>query len=270
MKFESFIDIHNHIIYGFDDGPESFEVVKRMLDVAVEQNVSIIFATSHFQEHANQKLLDEYYSKLKETNEYIKANNLPVKIFPGAEIFQHEGIEKSAFSFSNYRLNEESRYILFEFPMFHTVNNYLDTIFKLRLKKLRPIVAHPERYQMVYKDFSSLIKMVNMGALIQVNCGSILGHFGTPVKEIVNKMLEYKLVHFIASDAHSERGRTFKMQETYDYCKPFVSEDYLNQIFYENQQKIILNEDIEPLVPEIDEKQNSFKNKIFKILKFKE
>ena len=270
MDNAAFIDIHNHIIHGFDDGPASFKDVKEMLDVAVAQNVGHIFATSHFQEYANDVLLSEYYKKFNEVKEYIEKKKLSIKIYPGAEVFQHEEMEKSVFEYSNYRLNENSRYVLFEFPMFQTPHNYLDTIFKLRLKKIRPIVAHPERYQMVYKDFSTLIKMINMGALLQVNCGSILGSFGAPVKEIVQKMFKLKMVHFVSSDAHRVSGRTFKMQDTYDYCKSFLPEDYLNRVFYENPEKILKNEDIEPEVPELSEGKKSIKDKIFKILKFKE
>jgi len=269
MKSKSFIDIHNHIIYGFDDGPSTMDVVKKMLDMAIKQETAVIYATSHFQEFANDSLLNDYYAKLKEAQQYIKDQGLPLQLLPGAEVFYHTAIEESAFSYRNYRLNETSRYILFEFPMFHTINNYLDAIFKMRLKKLRPVVAHPERYQMVLKDYSSVVKMVNVGALMQVNCGSLLGHFGSTVQEISKKMLQDRLVHLIASDAHREEGRTFKMLETYELCRTFMDEKYLEEIFVLNQQKILHDEDIEPLVPDLQQDEKSFKRKIFKIFNFK-
>ncbi len=269
MNKNLFIDIHNHIIHEFDDGPQSFDTVKAMLEKALEQSTGTIFATSHFQEYANKELTDEYYKKLNLIKDYIKNNSLPIEIKPGAEVFQHPGIEKSAFTYPNYRLNENSRYLLFEYPLFQMPNSYTDTIFKLRLSKLRPIIAHPERYNFTQKNIAKIVKMVSMGALMQVNGGSILGYFGSNIQKLSLELLKYRLVHFIASDAHGTGNRTFLLQDTYNYLKKKISESYLHEIFFINPEKILNNEDLEPPVPDLDNNVPSLKNKIFHFLKFK-
>jgi protein-tyrosine phosphatase len=52
-----------------------------------------------------------------------------------------------------------------------------------------------------------LYEFVSMGALCQVTAMSITGDFGETVMECAEKMLRHRLVHVIASDAHSSDSR---------------------------------------------------------------
>lgn len=46
-KAAGFIDIHQHVLYGVDDGPEALAEMKTMLDAAVRDGVEAIIATPH-------------------------------------------------------------------------------------------------------------------------------------------------------------------------------------------------------------------------------
>ena len=46
-----------------------------------------------------------------------------------------------------------------------------------------------------------------MGCLGQVTAMSLTGRFGHGVRRVVEKLIKKRLVHFIASDAHSINGR---------------------------------------------------------------
>jgi protein-tyrosine phosphatase len=50
-------------------------------------------------------------------------------------------------------------------------------------------------------------EMVRMGCLGQVTAMSLTGEFGPGVRRIAEKLLTKRLVHMIASDAHSTDGR---------------------------------------------------------------
>jgi protein-tyrosine phosphatase len=50
-------------------------------------------------------------------------------------------------------------------------------------------------------------QMVRMGCLGQVTAMSLTGEFGPGIKEIAEKLLSKRLIHIIASDAHSTDGR---------------------------------------------------------------
>lgn len=84
------------------------------------------------------------------------------------------------------------------------------------------------------------VEIVNRGGYLQMNKGSILGDYGSLVKETVKNLLENKLIHFVGSDAHNLRSRHPRMYESYVQVKTRFGSDYAQRIFKENG-KILLN-----------------------------
>ncbi|MEJ2051958.1 MAG: capsular biosynthesis protein, partial [Calditrichota bacterium] len=89
------IDIHNHLIPEFDDGPKSFDESLQMLRIAEEQGITDVFATSHFQEIIPHQMEDDYLVKLDELQNRTVAMNLNVNIHSGGELFYHEQLDES-------------------------------------------------------------------------------------------------------------------------------------------------------------------------------
>ena len=79
-----------------------------------------------------------------------------------------------------------------------------------------------------------------MGVLIQVNAGSITGFFGKGSKEIAEKLLKKKLVHFIGTDAHSDGGRAPKIEECAQILQKKCPAEYVEELLYRNAGKYIL------------------------------
>ena len=121
---------------------------------------------------------------------------------------------------------------------------------------------------MIYENFDFLYKLINMGALIQMNAGSLLGHFGNPVRKIAHTMLKKELVHVVASDAHNSGSRRFLMKDAFELCSQEFPEAFVNEIFHINPTKILKNDDIEPRIVERSESSRSIKEKIYNFLKF--
>lgn len=241
---KNFTDIHNHIIFEFDDGPTSPEVSQRMLLQAVEQDISVIFATSHFDEYTTPEKLHDYESRLTYLQNWIAENRLPLTLLPGAEVYYHHHLIENLSRYKHYVLGENSRFVLFEFPMFQDLPA-LDVIFQLKINGYFPIVAHPERYVPIIKDWRKIAEFIKLGALIQVNAGSIMGFFGDKIRQISHRLLENRLVHFIASDAHDDRNRPFLLQKTYQYCSEKYSKEWVDEIFFDNPAKLLMAKPIE-------------------------
>ena len=103
-----------------------------------------------------------------------------------------------------------------------------------------PVVAHPERFEAIQINPDIAVEIVNRGGYLQMNKGSILGDYGSLVKETVTNLLENKLIHFVGSDAHNLRSRHPRMYESYVQVKTRFGSDYAQRIFKENG-KILLN-----------------------------
>ena len=70
-----------------------------------------------------------------------------------------------------------------------------------------PIIAHPERHQVIQRNPHALFQLIETGALAQVNAGSLRGDFGTAAQTTAWLLLHHNLVHVVASDAHSQKKR---------------------------------------------------------------
>ncbi len=241
------VDIHNHLIYKFDDGPQTLEECLEMLKIAIDQGITDVFATSHFNELIPQEIEDEYFEKLNILRSEALSRNLNIFIYSGSEIFFHHFIDKTIKKGKVTTLANLGQYSLMEFPLFMMPNGIEEALFKLSMEHIIPIIAHPERYQSVLEKPQRVYSFIKYGGLLQVNAGSVLGEFGKDVQKIAMWLLEDKLVHFIGSDAHTTKGRTFKMQEVSKYLKKYLDADYLRDILEWNGRNIIHEVKMDPV-----------------------
>ena len=77
----------------------------------------------------------------------------------------------------------------------------------LKVQGITPVVTHPERHPAVLQDMNVLYDFIAMGALSQITAMSLTGEFGEEVQRCAQELLKHRLVHVIASDAHSPDSR---------------------------------------------------------------
>ena len=141
-----------------------------------------------------------------------------------------------------------------------------DTIFKLSMNEIIPIIAHPERYPTILEQYEKAYDYLRFGALFQVNAGSVIGDFGKEVQKLSMWMLKKKLVHFLGSDAHATKGkRIFKLKEAVDILKDILDEEYIQNLTVRNPRKILDSEKIDKI--EIIEPGNDQDNSILDKIK---
>ena len=134
-----------------------------------------------------------------------------------------------------------SRYMLIELPMLEfNLDEVIDTIYELQIRKIVPIIAHPERYKQFIKKPSMINALIKEGMLFQLNAGSIAGNFGKDVKKTAQKFLEHNVYSFIGSDAHRDRGRDTNMTEALK-----ALEAIQRRTFDDNGKAMLKNEDID-------------------------
>ena len=110
---------------------------------------------------------------------------------------------------------------------------------------LRPVIAHIERYQSLMGEIKKVENLIDQGAYVQVNAGSIKGIFGHKTARWSKILLKKDLVHLIATDAHNEDGRAPKLSECARYLMKKYGEDYTQLLLWENPCKVIENKFIQ-------------------------
>ncbi len=238
------IDIHAHILPEVDDGASDLESAVLMAEMAVESGVQAIIATPH----SNLRPYGNYWDSalragLETLQQEVTAAGIPLKIYPGMEIFGTPDVPELLRKGKLTTL-ANSGYLLVEFPFRHYSEEATEVLSTLCADGYRPIVAHPERYQYVQDNPAVVNRWVGMGCLLQANRGSLLGRFGRTAQMLSLALVDRGLTAFVASDAHSPVMRTTWMADVQELLCEEFSEDIARLLLYENPLKVLRNADI--------------------------
>jgi protein-tyrosine phosphatase len=143
-----------------------------------------------------------------------------------------------------------SHYPLIEFPFSDFADEATEILDSVLRLGLRPIVAHPERYRYIQLHPQLLNLWTDMGCLLQVNRGSLLGRFGEREEALGHALIERGFAAFVASDAHSPVVRTTWMRDVQALLTEEYSEETAHALLEENPMRVLRNQEIE--LPEPD------------------
>ncbi len=238
------IDLHSHILPGYDDGAKDISESLAMAKQAAKHQITILAATPHYQ--GQDWLMIQ--SRVNELNERIKQACINLRVIPGAELYiDPQLITTPKEDIPTY--NDNGRYCLLELPMFDLPHYVDQVLFTLQVKGIIPVIAHPERYGVVIADPNIIKKWIDNGCLIQMNTNSILGMFGDKVKQTSEILIKHQMVHLVASDAHSLGRRGFNLHSAADYLGKIIGEEKTVRLVQKNPDLIIAGEPVP--VPEV-------------------
>lgn len=211
------IDFHNHIIPNVDDGAKSLDMTLDMLREAQRQGISDVVSTIHFQhpkmdgKNTDYSFINAKYLDLKKE---LSESNININIHLGAEVFYLPNLTKIL---DNPLVTiGNGNFMLIEFQTKKLPPNYLNEFFKLQKEKITPIIAHPERYNEIQENIDLAEDWIQRGFVLQLDCGSILGHFGNKCRDISMELLDKGCIQLLGSDAHNNKTRNFCLKPAYD------------------------------------------------------
>jgi protein-tyrosine phosphatase len=146
---------------------------------------------------------------------------------------------------------DQKRYLLVEFSDLLIFNNTPEIFARLREAGMIPVVTHPERNALLRQRIDQVANWIGEGARVQVTGQSLLGGFGRRAKEFCEKLLERRLVHFVASDAHDCEHRPPRLDEAYAWVKKEYGEALAEALCVTNPRAALEGEDLDLSEPEV-------------------
>ena len=231
------IDIHCHILPGTDDGAADLSEAIAMAEAAAADGVAEVVATPHWMTH-ERKGLAELHWALAELGESLALHGLPVRVHAGAEILLEPDLPMLARRGKLPTLCS-GPYILVEPPFAGLTGFTEQTLFELQALGLRPIVAHPERCATFQADLGRLVLLVGRGVRVQLNAGSLMGHYGGRAQAVARQMLRWRLAHAIASDGHDLFARRPLLSAAARAAAEIVGEEGARLLVVDNPAAIL-------------------------------
>ena len=102
-----------------------------------------------------------------------------------------------------------------------------------------PVLAHPERYRCVQKTPAHTKEWADMGCTLQIDKGSIFGRFGEAAMITAEYLLQRRLAHLAASDAHRADYRTMELAALRDFLGRHYGSECPELLLRENPGRIL-------------------------------
>lgn len=232
-------DIHNHLLYGIDDGSksieESIEVLKEMKKCGFD---NIILTPHYIKDSKYNSSKKNNLEKMKNLQEALDNENININLYLGNEIFINENIYELLMREEINSLNE-TNYLLIELPMSGEYDDYKEIFKDLINKGYHVVLAHPERYHSFQKDFNKIYELNKMGVYFQCNLDSIIGGYGENAEKTIKRLLKEKKVAFLATDIHHKKHDYTKWQRAKLVALKYLSEKEFDLITNKNPGQLI-------------------------------
>lgn len=202
-----FIDIHNHILPGIDDGAKTIENSIEILKGFSEFGVNDFIATPH--------IMHNYYDNTPTTinqslklleNELLSKEMQPIKIIPAGEHMIDSNFESILKDKTVMPLSKE--YLLIEMSYLQRPINFDKAVVAIAENNYFPVLAHPERYNFLLNRTHKYHEFKEQGIFFQLNMLSLGGYYGKEITKMAIKLLEEKMIDFIGSDVHNMNHMT--------------------------------------------------------------
>lgn len=232
-----YIDLHLHIIPNVDDGVRSVEESLAVCRGLKKLGYDHLVTTPHIRrgmfenrkpglEQAFQAFCAQVASEPDMPTLSLSAEHHCDEVF--LELFQADQLLPYP---GNHAL-------LIEFASDSLPVHFAQLAFKLRLRRLAPVIAHPERYVPLFKRTAPIDPLLEQDVLFQLDLLSLADKFGRSARSAAERMLHEGVYSVAGSDCHrlEDVART---EEAIERLIDLVGEEEAHILLRENPRRLL-------------------------------
>jgi protein-tyrosine phosphatase len=244
----AFVDIHNHLVPGVDDGARDVAAVLDAVERFTRLSIRRIVTTPHID--GNLTLVPERLEERLSTVSaaWERAAEAIGERFPEVEFRRgHEvllDVPEADLSDPRIRMAGTS-FVLVEWPRLQLPPGTVRALRHIRERGYRPIVAHPERYSGMGQSIDLAAQWRDAGAYLQVNYGSLVGRYGAAAQTVADRLLRRGWVDYLASDFHGHPRLKIYRTEAAVALEELGAEEVITHLCRTNPARVLSDE--EPL-----------------------
>ena len=216
------VDLHSHLVPGVDDGTRTVDESIEALSGLYREGARAVVTTPHLliphlpTDAAIGRELDARRRAFDALSQAFRGREDLPSIWLGQEIWAPDAaaIRRVA---HRTDVGLPGRFLLVEFG-FDLQGNHNDVIHEALQAGRQIVIAHPERYHYLpgHQPLEVMRTWQEIGALLQVNVGSLTGHYqnSSPGSErLAWEMAATGLLDLLATDHHGSRRRGVSPRE---------------------------------------------------------
>lgn len=196
-----YVDLHLHLLPGIDDGAQTLEDSIEMARALVDLGYTHAAPSPHHRVEFASKDPALCGVKLNEVRDALAAANVPLQLFKNAENYFLEESLLGEVGTPAARTLGTGKVLLVEAPHRGPLPMLASFVFKMKLKGVTPLIAHPERC-LEFEKKGRAEEMVNAGALLQLDIGAVIGRYGKTAEKLARQFLDEGLYAVASTDLH--------------------------------------------------------------------
>lgn len=233
---QGFVDFHCHLIPGVDDGPTAMDESLAIASVLESLGFTHVYCTPHFLKGSCSNHPEQIKAATGNLQDALTDNKIPITVRHAVEYYLDEFLLDSL----DCPIPIWENVILMEAHRFVQPRVLADTAYRIIVtKRLRPLIAHPERYEFLRTfgassrgqgllpvffsrlrafvhgpknyaflsdadEANTLNRLRDMGCLFQGNIGSFAGIYGKNVQKRALNLLREGFYDCLGTDAHKQ------------------------------------------------------------------
>jgi protein-tyrosine phosphatase len=134
--------------------------------------------------------------------------------------------------------------VLVEAPFQSPLPSLLDLVFRLKLKGLTPLFAHPERCLEFTEHADRGAEAVAAGAALQLDLGALIGRYGRTAQRTAERLMDGGLYAVAATDLHGPVGAASWIERALQALRRKVGEASAGDLLRDGPGRVLRGEEL--------------------------
>lgn len=238
-----FVDLHDHILYGIDDGcetpAETLEAVRLLADLGFEAAAPSPHAAPHLPSWSAAVC----EARRADVAALLAREGIAFPLHAGAENRLDEELIARAAGPERRGIGATGRWALVEAPFMGALPDLPGLVTRLIGLGVRPLVAHPERCA-EFERPERAAEVVRLGGALQLNVGALAGAYGPGARARAERILGDGLYAVAATDLHAPAGARRWLEGGLAALEKRAGNDALQRLCAGNPRKILAGEEL--------------------------
>ena len=198
-----FVDLHCHWVFGIDDGAKTREESLAMLRGLKAIGFDHVVATPHMRPGMFDNLRADLAAAYDRTRLALEGEaGLPETSLASEHFLDDVVFSRLAEGPLHSLPYAGGKTVLIELPVKAFPLRLAHRFGDLARRGLRPVLAHPERYEPVWDEPAILDPILDAGAVLLLDVAALAGKYGRKPKKTAEHLLEEGYYGAACSDAH--------------------------------------------------------------------